>query len=134
VLFFGGPEEKRDYEKIRSVPGADKVLFPRTENLLQAAALIAQCDSFLSVDTSLMHVAAAMGVRNQVVIETPTWNKPIEPYGNSFTLVKNPAVAGRNLEYYCYDGGDIKGTREELLRCMASVKVEDVFETLVKAV
>jgi heptosyltransferase II len=134
VLFFGGPEEQRDYEKIRATPGTDKVLFPRTENLLQAAALIAKCDSFLSVDTSLMHVAAAMGVKNQVVIETPTWNKPIEPYGNPFTLVKNPAVAGRNLEYYRYDGDDIKGTREEILRCMASIKVEDVFEALARGI
>ena len=106
-----------------------RCFFPKTENLLQAAALIAKCDSFLSVDTALMHVAAAMGVKNQIVIETPTWNKPIEPYGNPFTLVKNPVVAGRNLEYYRYDGGDIKGTPEELVRCMASVKVEDVFET-----
>jgi heptosyltransferase-2 len=134
VLFFGGPEEQSDYEKIRSSPGADKALFPKTENLRQAGALIAKCDSFLSVDTALMHVAAAMGVKNQVVIETPTWNKPIEPYGNAFTLVKNPAVAGRNLDYYRYDGGDIKGTREEILRCMASVTVEDVFETLVRGI
>ena len=33
-----------------------------------------------------------------------------------FTLVKNPVIAGRNLDFYRYDGGDIKGTREELLR------------------
>jgi heptosyltransferase-2 len=134
VLFFGGPEEQSDYEKIRSSPGADKVLFPKTENLLQAAALIAKCDLFLSVDTSLMHVAAAMGVKNQVVIETPTWNKPIEPYGNPFTLVKNPEVAGRNLDYYRYDSGDIKGAREEILRAMASIKVEDVFGVLVRGI
>ena len=38
------------------------------------------------------------------------------PYGNPFTLVKNPVVTGRGLEFYRYDGGDIKGTREELLR------------------
>ena len=70
--------------------------------------------------------AAAMQARGQVVIETPTWNKPIEPFGNPFTLVKNPVVAGRGLEFYRYDGGDIKGTREELLACMAAVKVADV--------
>ena len=86
--------------------------------------------AFLSVDTALMHVAAAMKVPAQIVIETPTWNKPIEPYGNPFTLVKNPVVAGRNLDYYRYDGGDIKGTREELLACMASITVENVFDTV----
>ena len=79
-----------------------------------------------------MNIAAAMKARGQIVIETPTWNKPIEPYANPFTLVKNPAVAGRGLEFYRYDGGDIKGTREELRRCMASVSVADVLAALGK--
>ncbi len=47
-----------------------------------------------------------------------------------FTLIKNPVVAGRNLDYYRYDGGDIKGTREELLACMASIKIEQVFDAV----
>lgn len=130
VLFFGGPQEGADHEKIQSALGGESLFFPKTENLRQAAALIEKCDIFLSVDTALMHLAAAMKVKGQVVIETPTWNKPIEPYGNPFALVKNPAVAGRNLEFYRYDGGEIKGTREELARCMASVTVEDVQATI----
>jgi len=124
VLFFGGPEEKADHEKIRSqLPEA---VFPPTTNLRQAAALIGRCAAFLSVDTALMNIAAAMKARGQIVIETPTWNKPIEPYGNPFTLVKNPAVAGRNLEFYRYDGGGIKGSADELVRCMKSVSVAGV--------
>ena len=126
ILFFGGPDEKDDHEKIQAPAGGGNLFFPKTENLRQAAALIGKCAAFLSVDTALMHVAAAMKARGQVVIETPTWNKPIEPYANPFTLVKNPTVAGRNLELYRYDGGEIKGTREELLRCMESVTVESV--------
>jgi ADP-heptose:LPS heptosyltransferase len=132
ILFFGGPDEKDDHEKIRALAGGENLFFPKTENLRQAAALIGKCAAFLSVDTALMHVAAAMKVRGQIVIETPTWNKPIKPYANPFTLVKNPAVAGRNLEFYRYDGGEIKGTREELLHCMASVTVENV-ESAVQA-
>jgi hypothetical protein len=68
-----------------------------------------------------------MKVPKQIVIEAPTLNATNFPYGNAFTLVKNPAVNGRGLDYYRYDGGGIKGTREELLACMASVKTEDVF-------
>ena len=128
VLFFGGPEEKADHEKIRSQLA--EAVFPPTKNLRQAAALIGRCAAFLSVDTALMNIAAAMQARGQIVIETPTWNKPIEPYANPFTLVNNPAVAGRGLEFYRYDGGDIKGTREELLRCMASVTVAEVHATI----
>lgn len=126
ILFFGGPEEEGDHEKIQKQAGGQNLFFPKTQNLRQAAALIGECDSFLSVDTSLMHVAAAMKVKNQIVIETPTWNKPIEPYANPFTLVKNPAVAGRNLDFYRYDGRGIRGSPEELRRCMASVTVEAV--------
>ena len=108
ILFFGGPEEKAEHEKIRTATGEKNLFFPKTENLRQTAALIGKCDRFLSVDTALMHLAAAMKVRGQIVIETPTWNKPIEPYDNPFVLVKNPAVAGRNLDFYRYDGGDIQ--------------------------
>ncbi|MEI6195650.1 MAG: glycosyltransferase family 9 protein [Verrucomicrobiota bacterium] len=130
VLFFGGPEEKADHETIRA-QFADAI-FPPTRNLRQAAALIGKCAAFLSVDTALMNIAAAMKAPGQIVIETPTWNKPVEPYANPFTLVKNPAVAGRGLEFYRYDGGDIKGTREELRRCMASVSVAEVYATVTK--
>ncbi len=134
ILFFGGPGEKEDHEKIQTAAGTEGVFFPKTKSMLESAALIGKCDLFLSVDSSLMHVAAAMGVPNQIVIETPTWNKPIEPYGNPFTLIKNTAVAGRNLDFYRYDGGNIKGTNEELLRIMASVKVEDVLATVMRLV
>jgi hypothetical protein len=64
------------------------------------------------------------------VIETPTWNKPIEPYGHPFTLIPNPAVAGRNLHYYRYDGSGIRGSPAELLRLMTSVTVQSVYEVL----
>jgi ADP-heptose:LPS heptosyltransferase len=126
ILFFGGPKEENDHEKIQSQEDGENLFFPKTKNLRQAAVLVGKCAAFLSVDTALMHVAAAMKVRGQVVIETPTWNKPVEPFGNPFTLVKNPAVAGRNLDFYRYDGGGIKGKSEELRRCMESVTVEAV--------
>jgi heptosyltransferase-2 len=134
ILFVGGPGEKKDHEKIRAALGEGKVFFPETQNIMHTAALIGHCGLFLSVDTSNMHLAAAMGVKKQIVIETPTWNKPIEPYGQGFTLIKNPGVAGRNLEFYRYDGGNIKGTDEELIRCMASVRVEDVLQTITKLI
>jgi ADP-heptose:LPS heptosyltransferase len=130
VLLFGGPEEEKDHEQILSQVDRRLVLHPKTNSLRQAAALLQHCGCFLSVDTALMHVAAAMKVRRQVVIETPTWNKPIEPYGQTFILVPNPAVAGRNLDFYRYDGRGIQGTSQEIIRCMESVSVEAVFEAV----
>ncbi|MEK7707166.1 MAG: glycosyltransferase family 9 protein, partial [Verrucomicrobiota bacterium] len=132
VLLFGGPEEEQDIRRVLAEGNSGHVFHPQTKDLRQAAALVKRCAAFLSVDTALMHIAAAMKVPGQVVIETPTWNKTIEPYGNPFTLVRNPAVAGRGLEYYRYDGRGIRGTDEELARCMASVTVEAVFEAVAR--
>jgi len=130
VLLFGGPEEEQDHQRIRAQTSPDQVLVTETANLRQAAALLKQCDLFLSVDTALMHLATAMKVPKLAVIETPTWNKPIEPYNHPFTLIRNPAVAGRNLDYYRYDGRGIRGSPAELRRCMTSVTVESVCQTL----
>lgn len=133
VLLFGGPEEAVAHARLLAETDSTRVLQPPTQSLRHAAALVKECRAFLSVDTALMHIAAAMRVPGQVVIETPTWNKPIEPHGNPFTLVKNPAVAGRNLEFYRYDGHGIRGTPEEITRCMESVTVEAVFDAVMRA-
>ena len=134
VLLFGGPEEAKDHQVVLAQSNRELTLEAKTQNLRQTAALMKRCSAFLSVDTALMHIAAAVKAPNQIVIEAPTLNATNLPYGNPFTLVKNPVIAGRNLDYYRYDGGDIKGTREELLACMASIKIEDVFETVTKLV
>jgi heptosyltransferase-2 len=126
VVLFGGPEEWDGLERLRAEVQMEAMAVARAENLRQTAALIARCDSFLSVDTALMHVAAAVQARRQIVIEAPTFNKTNEPYHHPFTLVRNPAVGGRNLDFYRYDGRGIKGTEEELRRCMASVTVDAV--------
>ena len=133
TLLFGGPEEQPDHAKLLAAAGGERLRHPQTSNLRQAAALLRRCDLFLSVDTALMHLAAAMKVPRQIVIETPTWNKPIAPYQNPYVLVKNPAVAGRNLQYYRYDGRGIRGSAQELARCMAAVPVEEVYRAVEQA-
>jgi ADP-heptose:LPS heptosyltransferase len=134
VLLFGGPEEAKDHRVVLAQSNRELTLEAKTQNLRQTAALMKRCSAFLSVDTALMHIAAAVKVPNQIVIEAPTLNATNLPYGNPFTLVKNPVIAGRNLDYYRYDGGDIKGTREELLACMASIRIEDVFAAVTKLI
>ena len=134
VLLFGGPEEKKDHEIVLAQANRELTQEAKTKNLRETAALMKRCSAFLSVDTALMHIAAALRVPNQIVIEAPTLNVTNWPFGNNFTLVKNPVVNGRGLDFYRYDGGDIKGTREELLACMESVKVADVFATVTKLI
>lgn len=134
VLLFGGPEEAKAHEIVLAQANRELTLEAKTKNLRETAALMKRCSAFLSVDTALMHIAAALKVPNQIVIEAPTLNVTNWPYGNSFTLVKNPVVNGRGLDFYRYDGGDIKGARAELIACMESVKVADVFATVTKLI
>jgi len=134
ILLFGGPEEAKDHEVVLAQANQDLTLAAKTRSLRETAALMKRCSAFLSVDTALMHIAAALKVPNQIVIEAPTLNVTNWPYATQFTLVKNPAVNGRGLDYYRYDGGDIKGTREELLAAMESVKVADVFDAVTKLI
>lgn len=134
VLLFGGPEETGDHQVILAQANPALTLEARTKNLRETAALMRQCSAFLSVDTALMHIAAAMKVPNQIVIEAPTLNVTNRPYGNDFTLIRNPALNGRNLDYYRYDGGDIKGSRQEIIALMESVKTADVFATVTRLI
>jgi ADP-heptose:LPS heptosyltransferase len=133
VLLFGGPEERSDHETILARAISPFVKVVTSKNLRQAAALLQECHVFLSVDTAMMHLAAAVKVPRQLVIETPTFNKTIEPYRRPYVLINNPAVKGRNLDYYRYDGRGIQGTAEELRQCMLSVTVEEVFAHVNKA-
>lgn len=130
VLMFGGPEEKEPHARIREALPKARLLTPESKNMRQAGALMPQCSAFLSVDTALMHLAAAMKVRNQIVIEAPTLNPTNFPHGNEFTVVRNPAINGRNLDYYRYNGKPIQGTDDELRALMSAVKVEDVLATV----
>lgn len=134
VLLFGGPEEAKDHQVVLAQANQELTMEAKTKNLRETAALMKRCSAFLSVDTALMHIAAALKVSNQIVIEAPTLNATNWPYGHEFTLIKNPVVNGRNLEYYRYDGGDIKGTRDELIAAMESVKIADVIAVVTKLI
>ena len=133
VVLFGGPEEREDHDRVMKDVSSSAVMVAPSRSLRQAAALVGRCHAFLSVDTALMHVAAAMKVPRQIVIETPTFNKTIEPHDRPYTLIPNPAVKGRNLEFYRYDGRDIQGSAEELRQCMQAVTVEAVVKAVASA-
>ncbi|MEM2956105.1 MAG: glycosyltransferase family 9 protein [Candidatus Pacearchaeota archaeon] len=131
VLLFGGPEELKDNEYIRKKINNERVINIKTSNIRESAAIIKHCDYFISIDTSLMHIAAAMKVKHQIVIETPTFNKTVEPYKRRYILIKNPLIHGKNLEYYKYDGKGIKMDKKEIKKVMNSIKVKEVFKKIV---
>jgi len=126
VIFFGGPDERADHAELFQQVRGGRVLFPEFPSLRHAAALLSQAHAFLSVDTVFMHLAAAVRVPRQFVIETPTVNPCILPLRADWTLIPNPGVGGRNLDFYRYDGRPIAGTPAEIQKIMQSVTVESV--------
>ncbi len=132
LVFFGGPDELDAHSALRLQLDPERTCFPTTPSVRHAAALLGHVGGFLSVDTLFMHLAAAVRVPRQWVIETPTVNPPILPLRPDWTLIPNPAVAGRNLDFYRYDGRPIAGTRESLQRIMASVTVDSVEQALLR--
>jgi ADP-heptose:LPS heptosyltransferase len=130
VLLFGGPEERKENEHLVRETDSGRIIQPATKSIRAAAALLPFCHTFVSVDNALMHLAAAMKVPRQIVIESPAFGPTLAPYRRPFRLVENPAVHGRNLDYYRYDGKGIRGTKEELRRCMEAVQPEAVFAAL----
>jgi ADP-heptose:LPS heptosyltransferase len=133
ILLFGGPEEQKEHAELLTKAKGQLLFAPPTQNLRQAAALLKHCHAFLSVDTALMHLAAAMKVPNQIVIEAPTLNPTNVPWQTNYRLVRNPVLNGRNLEYYRYNGKPILGTDEELKQMMASVAVADVYQAVIES-
>lgn len=133
VLLFGGPEEEKAHQEIQAAVKSPRLRAVRSQNLRQAAALLRRCHAFLSVDTALMHLAAAMKVPNQVVIEAPTLNPTNRPWHNHHRVVGNPMVNGRNLDYYRYDGGPIRGGKKHLLEVMASVPASEVLKAVMES-
>lgn len=132
LVFFGGPDELHAHTLLHSRLDPKRIHFPTTPTVRHAAALLGHVGGFLSVDTLFMHLAAAVRVPRQWVIETPTVNPPILPLRPDWTLIPNPAVAGRNLDFYRYDGRPIAGTRDSLQRIMASVTVDAVEQALLR--
>lgn len=124
VVLFGAQEERALHGQLRQA-GAEFVE-AESPGLREAMALVGHAQGFLSVDTVFMHIAAAMGVPRQWVIETPTLNRPVHPRRVDWTLIPNPSIAGRHLDFYRYDGRPIAGTADELLGIMSSVSVESV--------
>ena len=128
VVLFGAREEQPLHAAFRGA-GAE-FIEAATPGLREAMALVGHAGGFLSVDTVFMHVAAAMRVPRQWVIETPTLNPPVHPRRDDWTLIPNPSIQGRHLDYYRYDGRPIAGSAVDLVRMMAAVSAESVMEAL----
>lgn len=130
VVAFGGPGEADAHRELsEAVP---ELVVPDFPDIRHAAALLAGAHAFASVDTAFMHLAAAVAVPNQFVVETPTLNIPVEPLRRDWTRIPNPAVRGRPLDFYRYDGRPIAGSPSEIRWMMEAVTADAVLGPLLR--
>jgi len=86
ILIFGGPEEKELKEKIFVLIGSNMVNVVNAESLTQSAAIMKQCNVFVTNDSSQMHIAAALGLKVVAMIG-PTNQNYIRPWKTEHQIV-----------------------------------------------
>ncbi len=113
-LLFGGPEEKPLRQEIISMSdNNDKVISIDSLTIRQAASLIQKCRLFITNDSGLMHIAAAMQVPTVAIFgpTNPVW---VRPWGVKHRIVRlglscspcfryspRPLRCDANLDYAC---------------------------------
>jgi lipopolysaccharide heptosyltransferase II len=90
VLFFWGPGEFDDVQKIRSQMKQRSEIIPKT-TLKEMGAFLKMCSSLISNDSGPMHIAASLGVPT-LGIYGPTDPHLQGPYGKNNLWVRNETL------------------------------------------
>ncbi len=99
ILIVGGKdEEQQKHELLKMMNADEEIAYDVTASLLTTAAIIQKCNLFVSNDSGLMHIAAAVGVPT-LGLFGPTDETQTGPRGkNSFTLRASDTAAVYNTE------------------------------------
>jgi heptosyltransferase-2 len=116
VLVFGSAGDRESASAVRAAARTELVDLAGSTSLREALALISRCRVFVSNDSGLMHVAAALGVPTVAVFGS---TNPVTtgPMGPRFSILRRPADCSP-----CY-----RETCPEDFRCMNAITAEDVW-------
>lgn len=124
VILFGGSEDQALCAHIASAMDHDPVVSAGALTLRESAALIAKCRVFLSNDTGIMHLAAAMRVPVVALFGATVPSFGFSPVGKGHTIIEK--------ELSCRPCGSHGGRRckEETFACMKTIHPDEVYEAL----
>ncbi len=129
ILIFGGPDESELKNAIAKKIDSEKVIVVETGNLVQSAAIMKRCNLFITNDSSLMHVAAAMQLK-VIAIIGPTNTNYIYPWQTEHKIVS------LNLECspcFYYSPKPLTCTRTDLqFKCIKELDVDLVYNNAVE--
>ncbi|MFA3782416.1 glycosyltransferase family 9 protein [Melioribacteraceae bacterium 4301-Me] len=127
ILIFGGNEEDELKQRIINLIESKKSINVQTNTLLQTAALMKRSNVFVSNDSSLMHIAAALKLKTVAIIG-PTNTNYIHPWQTEYKIVS------LNLECspcFYYSPKPLTCHRDDIkFKCIKELSVELVLSTV----
>jgi len=127
ILLFGGPDEYQLVEEIHKTINSPGCLFVRSVNLAQTAAIMRRCEAFVSNDSSLMHISAAMKLK-VVGIIGPTNTNYIRPWNTEHR------IASLNLECapcFFYSPAPLQCSQKDVeFKCIRELDVDIVYKAV----
>ena len=117
ILIFGSRGDQKVAAQVREKARVPLIDLTGTTTLAQAMALIARCRLFVTNDSGLMHVAAALGVP-VIAIFGSTDPEKTGPLGNNCRVLRKPVPCAPCLKTEC----------PEDRRCMGLIPVDEVYE------
>jgi heptosyltransferase-2 len=124
VLIFGGPEEESQKRRLAAkIRGGSVVVVDQRLGI--TAALIRHCHLFLSNDSGLMHIAAALGVRTLGIFGPTDWHRTA-PYGPAVHFIHSKLPCAPCIRYPFYDTRPRLGCHNTPSPCLAEITVDRV--------
>lgn len=131
ILIFGGPEESELKKEVRQNITSENVVVVDTETLLQSSAVMKRCNLFITNDSALMHIAAALQLP-VVAIIGPTNINYIHPWNTKYK------IASLNLECspcFFYSPKPLTCKRDDIkFKCIKELSVENVFDKVTEMI
>ena len=112
-----------------------KPLMPEATTIMNTAALIKQCQLFVSNDSGLMHTATAMQIPT-VGLFGPSDPARSAPYGKGHIIVRAdlPCMPCKKYPHYQYGDSYVQCVydHEHKGHCMQCLSVDQVYEAIVR--
>ncbi len=125
ILLFGGKDEQYLKDEICTAINSAEAISVNTSSISETAAVMKRCSLFITNDSSLMHVAAAMKL-NVLALIGPTNINFIHPWQTEYE------IASLGLDCapcFYYSPKPLSCSRKDLkFKCVKELSVDQVFE------
>ena len=129
IFLFGGPEEKHLKDRITALTNSSNVIQVNTTNLIHTGVLMKRCNIFVTNDSSLMHVSAALALKTVAIIG-PTNANYIHPWQTEYE------IASLNLNCspcFFYSPKPLTCSRtDNQFKCIKDLSVELVYQKVLE--